>query len=70
MNHIYNSPVSGDIDIVERIQNQVRSIYQFQNVSFRLNFAIGMILKKLKLNLMNIPNNSRSLAIIAGVTST
>ena len=29
MNHIYNFPVSGDMEIVERIQNQVRSIYQY-----------------------------------------
>ena len=47
--HSYNFPISGYMDIVDRIRNQVRSIYHYQNVALRLNFAIGMALQTIEM---------------------
>ena len=48
LEHFFNFSVQGDADLIETVQNQIRNIFQQQNVSFRLNFAVGMILQNIE----------------------
>ena len=48
LEHIFNFSVQGDADLIETVHNQIRNIFQLQNVSFRLNFSVGMILQNIE----------------------
>ena len=48
LEHIFNFPVQGDVNLLEAVQNQIRNVFQQHNVSFRLNFAARMILQNIK----------------------
>ena len=48
LEHIFNFSVQGDADLVETVQNQIRNIFQQQNVWFLLNFSVGMILQNIE----------------------